>query len=46
MKINIFLSDEQDKLSPPEDIEKLIELCTAGALEEDRGRRGGFRDVC
>ncbi len=35
MKINIFLSDEQDKLSPPEDIEKLIELCTAGALEEE-----------
>ena len=35
MKINIFLSNEQDKLDPPEDIEQLIELCTKGALEEE-----------
>lgn len=35
MKINIFLSDEQDKLSPPENIERLIEMCTAAALEEE-----------
>lgn len=35
MKINIFLSNEQDKLDPPEDMEQLIELCTKGALEEE-----------
>lgn len=35
MKIYIDLTDEQDKLSPPEDIEKLIELCTIAALEEE-----------
>ena len=31
MKIVTFISDEQDKLAPPEDIEKLIEDCTAAA---------------
>ena len=35
MKIEIFLSNEQDKLDPPQDIEKLIEDCTAAALEEE-----------
>ncbi len=35
MKIVTFISDEQDKLAPPEDIEKLIEDCTAAALEEE-----------
>ncbi len=35
MKIEIFFSDEQDKLTPPEDIEKLIERCTVAALEEE-----------
>lgn len=35
MKIVIFLSNEQDKLDPPENIEKLIEDCTAAALEEE-----------
>lgn len=35
MKIEIFLSDEQEKLAPPEDIEKLIESCTIAALEEE-----------
>lgn len=35
MKIEIFLSNEQDKLEPPQDIEKLIEDCTAAALEEE-----------
>lgn len=35
MKIVIFLSNEQDKLDPPQDIEKLIEDCTAAALEEE-----------
>lgn len=35
MKINIFLSNEQDKLDPPENMEQLIELCTKGALEEE-----------
>ena len=35
MKIVTFISDEQDKLPPPEDIEKLIEDCTAAALEEE-----------
>ena len=35
MKIHIFLSNEQDKLSPPEDFERLIEDCTMAALEEE-----------
>lgn len=35
MKIYLDLSDEQDKLEPPQDIEKLIEDCTAAALEEE-----------
>ncbi|MGN0686629.1 MAG: rRNA maturation RNase YbeY [Oscillospiraceae bacterium] len=36
MRIEIFLSDEQDKLSPPENIEQLIEQCTRAALEEEQ----------
>ncbi len=36
MKIEIFLSDEQEKLTPPEDMEQLIELCTRAALEEEQ----------
>lgn len=36
MKIEIFLSDEQDRLAPPEDMEQLIELCTRAALEEEQ----------
>lgn len=35
MKIYVDLSDDQDKLKPPQDIEKLIEDCTAAALEEE-----------
>ena len=35
MKIEIFYSDEQDKLSLPEDAERLIESCTRAALEEE-----------
>lgn len=35
LKTVTFISDEQDKLAPPEDIEKLIEDCTAAALEEE-----------
>ncbi len=35
MNIEIFLSDEQDKLTPPEDMEQLIESCTRAALEEE-----------
>ena len=35
MKIEIFLSNEQDKLDPPQNIEKLIEDCTAAALDEE-----------
>lgn len=35
MKIFIDYNNEQDKLSPPEDMEKLIEQCTAAALEEE-----------
>lgn len=35
MKIITFLSNEQEKMSPPEDIEHLIEICTAAALEEE-----------
>lgn len=38
MKIFIDYNNEQDKLTPPEDIERLIEQCTAAALaEEDIG---------
>lgn len=36
MKIEIFLSDEQEKLAPPEDIEQLIEQCTRAALLEEQ----------
>lgn len=36
MKIEIFLSDEQEMLAPPEDMEQLIELCTRAALEEEQ----------
>lgn len=35
MKIITFLSNEQEKMAPPEDIEHLIEICTAAALEEE-----------
>lgn len=35
MKIFIDYSNEQDKLAPPEDFERLIEQCTAAALEEE-----------
>lgn len=35
MKIITFLSNEQDKMEPPQDIENLIEICTAAALEEE-----------
>lgn len=35
MKIYIDYTNEQDKLSPPEDFERLIEQCTAAALEEE-----------
>lgn len=35
MKIDIFLSDEQDKLTPPDNFEELIEQCTRGALDEE-----------
>lgn len=35
MKIFIDYNNEQDKLSPPEDMEKLIEQCTAAALGEE-----------
>lgn len=36
MKIEIFLSDEQEKLTPPEDMEQLIEMCARAALEEEQ----------
>ena len=36
MKIEIFLSNEQDKLAAPEDMEQLIEMCTRAALEEEQ----------
>ena len=36
MKIEIFLSDEQEKLVAPEDMEQLIEMCTRAALEEEQ----------
>ena len=35
MKIHIFLSDEQDKVTPPDEFEKLIENCTREALIEE-----------
>lgn len=35
MKIYIEYSNEQDKLSPPEDFEKLVEDCARMALEEE-----------
>lgn len=35
MKIFIDYNNEQDKLTPPEDMEKLIEQCTAAALVEE-----------
>lgn len=35
MKIYIDYTDEQDKLEPPEDFERLIEDCTRSALEEE-----------
>ena len=35
MRIYIDLNDEQDKFTPPEDIEHLIEICTVAALEEE-----------
>lgn len=35
MNIEIFFSNEQDKLPPPADIEWLIESCTRAALEEE-----------
>lgn len=35
MNIEIFFSNEQDKLVPPDDIEQLIEKCTRAALAEE-----------
>ena len=35
MKIFIDYNNEQDKLDPPEDFEKLVEDCTRAALEEE-----------
>ncbi|MBQ4166309.1 MAG: rRNA maturation RNase YbeY [Oscillospiraceae bacterium] len=35
MNIEIFYSNEQDKLDPPADIEQLIEKCTRAALAEE-----------
>ncbi|MBD5128706.1 MAG: rRNA maturation RNase YbeY [Ruminococcaceae bacterium] len=35
MKIFIDYNNEQDKLTPPEDFEKLVEDCTRAALEEE-----------
>ena len=35
MKIFIDYNNEQDKLTPPEEMEKLIEHCTAAALGEE-----------
>lgn len=35
MKIFIDYNNEQDKLSPPEDFEKLVEDCARAALEEE-----------
>lgn len=36
MKIEIFYSNEQDKIAPPEDITELIERCTKAALTEEQ----------
>lgn len=36
MNIEIFFSNEQDKLDPPADIEQLIERCTRAALAEEQ----------
>ncbi len=36
MNIEIFYSNEQDKISPPDDIELLIERCTRAALAEEQ----------
>lgn len=35
MKIYIEYSNEQDKLDPPEEFERLVEECTRAALEEE-----------
>ncbi len=35
MKIYIEYSNEQEKLNPPEDFEKLVKDCTRAALEEE-----------
>lgn len=35
MKIYIEYSNEQEKLNPPEDFERLVEDCTRAALEEE-----------
>lgn len=35
MKVYIDYNNEQDKLSPPEDFERLIERCTIAALESE-----------
>ena len=35
MTIDVYLSNEQALLPPPEDMERLIEQCTAAALEEE-----------
>ena len=35
MKIYIDYSNEQDKLPPPDDFERLVEDCTRAALEEE-----------
>ena len=35
MRIFIEYSNEQDKLAPPEDFERLVEECTRAALEEE-----------
>ena len=35
MKIYIDYTNEQDKLPPPEDFERLVEDCTRAALEEE-----------
>lgn len=35
MNIEIFYSNEQDKITPPADIEQLIERCTRAALAEE-----------
>ena len=36
MKTFIFLSNEQDKVSPPDEFERLIEELTRAALEEEK----------